>query len=119
VARYKLNNSVVFLYSKDKESEKEIREMSNFTIVTNNILMLAKQAYNKNFNSLMKEIEEVLRKRKDLPCSWIDRIIIVKMAILPREIYSFNVIHIKIPTQFFIELQREICKFIWSNKYPG
>jgi len=73
--------------------------------------------YDKNFKLLRKEIED-LRRWKDLPCSWIDRINVVKMAPIPNAIYRFNAIPIKIPIQFFIELDRTICKFIWNNKKP-
>jgi hypothetical protein len=80
---------MAFLYTKDKLAENEIRETTPLTIVTNNIEYLGvtltkevKYLYDKNFKSLKKDIEEDPRRWKDLPCSWIDRINIVKMAIL-------------------------------------
>jgi hypothetical protein len=77
-----------------------------------------KYLYDKNFKFLKKEVEEDLREWKGLPCSWIGRINIVKMAILPKAMDRFNAIPIKIRSQFFNELQRAICKFIWNNKKP-
>ena len=82
---------MAFLYTKDKQTKKEIREMTPFTIITNNIIHLGvtltkqvKDLYDKKFKSLKKDSEENLRRWKDLPCSLIGRINIIKVIILPK-----------------------------------
>ena len=96
VAGYKINTqkSLAFLYTNNEKSEKEIKESIPFTIATKrikylgiNLPMETKELYTENYKTLMKEIKDDINRWRHSPCSWVGRINIVKMTILPSTIY--------------------------------
>ena len=125
ITEIRIQKSFAFLYTNNEKSEREIKESIPFTIVTKIIKYLGinlpketKELYTENYKTLVKEIKDGINRWRDISCSWVGGINIVKMTILPNAIYRFSVILIKLQWHFSQNQNKKFHNSYGNTKDP-
>ena len=116
---------LVFLYTNNEKSEREVKESISFTITTKRIKYLGinlpketKELYTEHYKILMKEFKDDINRWRDIPCSWVRRINIVQMTILTKCNLQMQCDPYQITNGIFRELEQKHSEFIWKHKRP-
>ena len=118
-----MQKSQALLYTSNRLKQSQIKNELPFTIATKRMKNLGiqltrkvKDLFKENYKPLLKEIREDTNRWRNFPCSWLGGISIVKMVILPKVIYRFSTIPVKLPMILFTELEKTTLNFIWNQK---